>query len=362
MAQAENPAVETDATTSADAQTVPGQDGPADRVLVGIAAIQGAVFLFTVQDVILKLLGADYSIWQLQFLRSAIGIAPLAVFAWWVGGWKVLKTRRPGLHAIRGFIGFLAYSTYFAALPLMPMAEVAALFYASPLFITLLSALVLREPLGIHRIGAVAVGFAGVLVMIRPGTEVFDPVSLLPLSAALCYAVSMIITRAVRHAESSTCVAFYLNAGYIFWSLLFSLLAWWVFVPGEESGPLWNMVRPWTMPDSGDMGLVVVMALIGVTGHVMLTHAYRSAPASAIAPFDYTYLLWSALFGFLVWGDAPTMEKAAGMALVVSGGLYIAWRETVWARRGRRPKTAYAVILPTSAPRSRPHPSEQPPA
>lgn len=328
------------------------EDG--DRLGVGIGAIQAAVLLFVFADLIMKDFLGTFPVWQLQFLRSFLGLIPFALIAWMFMGSNAFKAARPSLHLIRGILGFIAYSTYYVALSYMPIAQTAALFYTSPILITLFSVPMLGEKLGIHRILAVVVGFCGVLVILRPDTDGFNPFSLLPILCAVCYAISMIIIRRTAVIESAVSVAFYTNVSFASFSLLASGIGWSFLPEVPPDGPLNALLRPWSAPQGSQWLMFGILALSGVGGHLLIAKAYRSAPASVIAPFDYTYLIWAPILAYFILGEKPAATTLLGIAMIAGSGLYIGYRESRKRRFGRRPPTAESVILPSTTPRTPP--------
>ena len=325
-----------------------------DQLGLGIGSIQAAVLLFVFADLIMKDLLGVFPVWQLQFLRSFLGLIPFALIAWLFMGTNAFKVARPGLHLIRGILGFIAYSTYYVALSYMPIAQTAALFYTSPILITLFSVPMLGEKLGLHRILAVVVGFCGVMVILRPDTEGFNPFSLLPILCAVCYAISMIIIRRASVTESAVSVAFYTNVSFASFSLLASGIGWSFLGDVPADGPLNALLKPWSAPQDGQWMMFGVLALAGVGGHLLIAKAYRSAPASVIAPFDYTYLVWAPILAYFILGEIPAETTLIGIAMIAGSGLYIGYRESKSRRAGRRPPTAESVILPSTTPRTPP--------
>lgn len=342
----------------ADSRTAALSDS-GDQLGIGIGSIQAAVLLFVFADLIMKDLLAEFPVWQLQFLRSFLGLIPFALIAWLFLGTNAFKAAQPSLHLIRGILGFIAYSTYYVALSYMPIAQTAALFYTSPILITLLSVPMLGEKLGIHRIVAVIVGFCGVLVILRPDAEGFNPFSLLPILCAVCYAISMIIIRRAAVTESAVTVAFYTNVSFASFSLLASGVGWSFLPEVPPDGPLNALLRPWSAPQDSQWLMFGVLALSGVCGHVLIAKAYRSAPASVIAPFDYTYLVWAPILAFLILGEVPTASTILGITMIAGSGLYIGYRESRTRRKGQRPPTAESVILPSTTPRTPPASPEE---
>jgi len=310
----------------------------------------------------MKELLAFFPVWQLQFLRSFFGLIPLAFFAWLLVGMKAFTVERPRLHLYRGILGFMAYTSFYVALGFMPLAQAAALFYTGPIFISLLSVPFLGEKLGAHRIGAVIAGFIGVLIILRPDTGNFDWIVILPLFCALCYAISMIIIRKASVRESSAAVAFYTHVSFMTLSLVFSGLGWSFLQTIPSEGPVAALLGPWGAPTQDQWVVIFSIAIAGVAGHVLIATAYRSAPASVIAPFDYTYLIWAPILAFVVFMEVPAPSTLLGIGLIAGSGLYIGFRETRRKRApGQRPPTAEALILPNTAPRTPPRsPAHEP--
>jgi drug/metabolite transporter (DMT)-like permease len=192
----------------------------------------------------------------------------------------------------------------------LPLAEAVAIGYAAPIFITALSVPLLGEAVGVRRWSAVCVGFAGVLVMIRPGAAVFEASSLVALLAALFYAFAMIFIRRLGRTESTACIAFY-----------FTLTC------AVVSAPF--LPLQWVAPDLPQAILLVAVGLIGGVAQLAVTAAFRAAPAAVVAPFDYSSMLYVTVIGYAVWGEMPDRLIFAGAAVVIASGLYILHRERV---------------------------------
>jgi drug/metabolite transporter (DMT)-like permease len=278
-----------------------------DRPGRGIGFALLAMALFTFQDAITKWLTADYSIFQLLFMRSLLLLPPclaylrLAGASWW--------PRRPGPVLVRCILGFLAWVCFFAALREMPLADVIAITFAAPLCVTALSVPLLGEAVGLRRWAATAVGFAGVLIIVRPGGEMFGAAAALALLATLFYALSVIMIRDQAKSETS---ALLLLSGVVV-NLGLSALA----------QPL-----VWITPDGPALALMTIMGLAAGMGQFALIQAYRFAPAAVVAPFDYTALIWAVLLGWLLFADLPGPAVIAGASVVVASGLYTFHRET----------------------------------
>lgn len=322
-----------------------------DRVGIGIIAVEAGVMSFVFQDLAMKSLGVDMSVWQLQVLRSLIGLVPLAIGAYFIVGKVAFVIHNWRLHLFRGILGFTGYSTFYVGLMQLPVAEAGALFYTSPIIITALSSIVLKERLGIYRICAVIVGFAGILVMLRPGFSVFSWASILPLYSAFAYAVTMVVVRHFRSTETATGLAIYVNVSYILYASAGSVLAHWLVSDPSIDSIFYPVLRDWSAVQAGQIPFLICLGLAGICGHLLMTFAYKTAPASTIAPFDYTYVALIVIGGFLFWDEVPDAYTLLGIVMIVGSGVFIAIRESIRARRdGARKLTANRVILPSIVP------------
>ena len=247
---------------------------------------------------------------EIVFFRNFFAFFPIMAYILATRGVSVLRTSRPFGHVVRAAIGIGGMMCGFAALPLMPLSEFTAITFAAPLFITALSAPVLKEKVGPYQWAAVAVGFLGVLVMVRP-----DPVHLVSLGAllalgqALGTAGAMLAIRQLGATEPGPTIVFY-----------FTLAA------ATVGGVLTPFV--WTQPTTELLVLLVLTGLAGGIGQLLLTQAFKIAPAAVIAPFDYATLIWTGLIGYLVWMETPSATTILGGLIVAASGLYIFWRET----------------------------------
>ncbi len=249
------------------------------------------------------------------FYRQALAL-PI-VFAWiaTTGGVGSIRTNRIGIHARRTVLGLTGMTLNFLSYILLPPAEAAVIGFTMPIFGTILSALILREPTGIHRWSAVVLGFVGVLIMIRPDSSHFPPVGVaVAVAAALVTASVSLVLRELGRTE---------NAGVIvFW---FTLLS----VP-----PLGvAMLFFGQAHDAATWGLLLLIGVFGGIAQLCLTAALRWGPVSLVLPMDYSTVLWTALLGWALWGVWPMATTWIGAATITASGLYIAWREHARARQ-----------------------------
>lgn len=291
-------------------------DAHADHIGTGIACQVTAVFCFTITDMLAKWLGQDYAAVEILFFRYFFGLLPIAVLVWHSGGLAALRTQRPGLHTLRAVLLFVALYLFFEALQRIPLADAIAAAFTAPLFITAMSGPVLGETVGVRRWVAVVTGFIGVLIILRPGSASFDPAILLVLGSAFSFSLMVLLTRRMTRTESNVVLVTYSTLG-----------------AGLASLPFLAFV--WQAPAGEDMGLFLLLGIIGSIAAYLIVAAYRNAPVAIIAPFDYTALIWGVIFGWLIWNDQPELPVWIGATIVCSSGVYITHRESKLHRQSR---------------------------
>lgn len=287
-----------------------------------------SVVFFSINDVAIKFLSGGYALHQVVLIRSIIGLLIIvAVIAPLTTGKALVRTKKLKMHMLRGLCVVFANMTFFLGLAAMPLADAVAIFFISPLVITLSSVLFLGEVVGPRRWAAIAVGFVGVLIMMRPGTAAFQLASLLPLIAAFCYAGIHIITRRIGGTESAATMAFYIQLMFIIVGVLFGLIVGDGRF-GDQSDPsLAFLFRAWSWPVPADYPIFLIIGVgIGVGGY-LISQAYRVAEASYVAPFEYLALPMSVVWGMLVFDEFPGGWDYFGMALILGAGLFTVWRE-----------------------------------
>ncbi len=310
----------------------------ANPQLAGIACIVAGMSVILGNDVAIKWMSGDYPIHQIVLTRTLIAIPiTLFVLARLEGGWRTLRSRRPLLNLARGLLITVANLCYFLALAAMPLADTMALFYVAPLLITALSVPLLGERVGPRRWLAVLAGMLGVVVMLRPSGSL-QLAALLPLGAALCYALMQMLTRRVGAHDSAAAMALSLQLVFLVVSASIGLAIGDGRFAGSADPSLDFLLRAWHWPDaSGAAAMVLCGVCVGFGGY-LLTQAYRLGEASVVAPFEYAALPLGVLAGFLVWGDVPGGHTVLGALLVVGSGLYVLYRE-----RRRHPPSARGV-------------------
>ncbi len=282
--------------------------------LHGIYLKMTALVLFCTMDAMVKALGGTYGSFQLMLFRSAIALIPVSVLIWQAGGLKIVKANRPWLQAARVAIGFGSLLGFFYVFPRMPLVDAYAISFAAPLFMVALSVPLLGEPVGWRRWTAVAVGFVGVLIMLDPWGMEFHPISLILLAATFCYALSTILVRLLSRHDHDVVTLF-----------------WFAFVSSGLS--LVGAIPEWKWPPAMDWLWLIVLGLLGGFAQILITRAWRLAPAAVLAPFDYTSIVLAVLFGYLWFQEEPSWTVWYGLPLVIGSGLYILHRERVRARQ-----------------------------
>lgn len=330
------------------------------RSSLGIAFVLVGMVAISINDVLIKRLSGGYPLHQIILTRSVIALVFILMLVRMEGGWSILRTRRPWLHLLRGALVVVSNMTYFVALAVLPLADATALWFAAPLFITLLSIPVLGERVGPLRIGAVAVGFLGVLVMQRPWQggamlEVGRVVLLLPVVSALTYALMQLLTRKLGAASRASALAVYIQGTFIAVSLAFYLVAGdGRFAEGSDNGSVRFLLRAWVRPEPGDWALLAGLGLVSATISYCLGQAYRLADAATVAPFEYVGLPMAVFWGWLLWADLPDPEVWAGMALIAAAGLFVFLRECHKVRRAAQAGTDPRRRVPPPAQNGRP--------
>lgn len=297
-------------------------DSATRRNLTGIAALCAGVFVFSIQDAILKGLSGEHAVTLALVLRSLVGLPILLAMVYYEVGLKALKTRNWRLLIARGLILLVSYTTYYLAFPALPLAEAIALFFTSPIFVTLLAALFLRERVSLQSWAAVIAGFIGVLIILKPGSGLFEPAALLSLFSAAAYALSMILARRYGGEEPTTVMAFYVNSVYLVMAAMLAAIFHVLGFAPSGHPSLDFLVRPWAMPDMRDLVLLGLCGVIAAAGMSLLTHAYRLAKANLVTVFEYTGMLWVPLWGYLLFAEVPAVTTVIGTAVIIAAGLF----------------------------------------
>lgn len=285
---------------------------------LGIAYALIAIACFSTMDALVKWESATYSVAQVIFFRSALAFIPIAFAVWMSGSWDAIKVNDAWAHVWRALIGLCAMASVFTAFALMKLADVVAIIFAAPVFATALSVPILGEKVGRRRWLAVAAGFVGILVIMRPGTTAFEPAALIALFGALCIGITTVYVRKLTRTETNVSIVFYFTV-----------------TTSVASGVLLPFF--WQTPDAVDLALLSAIGLLGGIAQLFQTSAARHAEIATITPFKYTAILWAMFYGYVVWAEVPDGWTLLGAAIVAGSGLFIVLREAQLnpARAGR---------------------------
>ncbi|HEY0735937.1 MAG TPA: DMT family transporter [Herpetosiphonaceae bacterium] len=292
----------------------------------GVGFLVLGMLIFSLQDIAVKWIGGDYPVLEIVTFRSMIAIPLTLLLFRYEGGTELPTTQRPTLEYIRGGCYFLSYTTYFMGLAALPLAEIAGIKFSGPLMITCLSVVMLGETVGPRRWLALLVGFIGVLLIVRPGTS-FNLGSIFILISVFFYALAAILTRKLQTTDSSATMAYYSSLVYLLATCIFAPL---VILAGDvpDADPsVAFLFRAWVMPSLRDWLIMSGLGLVWAGGMYFLARAYSVALASVVAPFEYLALPISAMWGFILWQEIPTLTTWVGAGLTLLSGLYILYRE-----------------------------------
>jgi drug/metabolite transporter (DMT)-like permease len=314
------------------------------RTLQGIVCVIAGMVLFVGQDLLMKGMLTTYPVWMLIFVRSVMALLTLLPLVLWLGAPHRIYTPFWPWYLARAVLFAGGFAMFYAAFPFMGLAEVTTLFFAAPLMTATLAAVFLQEKIGIHRVLALLVGFAGVVIAVNPTGGNFGWISILPVMTALTYAISQTIVRKIGEQDTSLVIGLYTISlsGVVIIPIGFAVTQ-----VIEITPDLIHLRMSWPVPALDGLGMLALLGGIGTVAYTLVSRAYQIASASVIAPFDYSYLPLAALFGYLVWGEVPHFTTFVGMVLIVSSGMYTAYRELRIEREDNdNPPTAQTVFTP----------------
>jgi drug/metabolite transporter (DMT)-like permease len=280
---------------------------PRNAVIAGIGFMLFGIFMFSLNDVMGKWLVATYSVGQVLLIRSAAALLILVPLAWRGGTAALRAVPHPGLQLVRIALSTAEVVCFYVAVIYLPLADVMTFYLAAPLYVAGLAALMLGERLDARRVGAVVLGFIGVLITLRPSAASLGAPALIALAGSIIFAFLMIVTRRLRGTSDTTPVL-----GQTLGAFLYGLVA----------APL-----AWTPPSAVDLGLLSLLGVVAMAAHICVTRSLKLAPASAVTPYQYTLLVWAIVFGYLVFGDVPQPSMLLGSAVIVASGLFLLFAE-----------------------------------
>ena len=288
-----------------------------------------STFGFAIQDTVVKILSSSGSLWQLMFLRALLVI--IILFLWSRSQRRSSDISPNGWFwpILRGGFMSLAYTLFYASLPFVSLSEAAACFFSAPMFVCILGAVILKESVGLWRVGAVLIGFCGVLLVIQPGAENIKLILILPLLAGLSYALAVIVTRGFCQKQHSFSLTFSHNILYAcLGALVVTLLP---LVPISEELKTSNefLFVGWVPLTQDIIFLIGATSITHIVAMTATIRAYQMAETSFVAPLEYFYLIFAAFIDFTFWKVLPEISGSAGMALIIFSGVLIAVRENI---------------------------------
>jgi drug/metabolite transporter (DMT)-like permease len=279
--------------------------------LAGIGLMLLSIFMFSFGDALGKFIVATYAVGQLLWFRACAALIVLSPMIWRNRA-HFFHLERPWLQLLRVTLSTLEVAAFFLATVYLPLADVVTYYLAGPIFVTALSALVLREHVGWRRWSAILIGFCGVVIALRPSAQTISGPALIALGGSLSFAVLMLITRSLR-ATSDIVMATSQFAG--------------TFLLGAAMSPF-----GWVTPSPGSLVLFAAAGCISVSALLCVNRSLKLAAASAVVPYQYSMIVWAVVFGLVVFGDVPSPATILGAAIIIGAGLYIFLREHKFGR------------------------------
>lgn len=283
----------------------------------GLALMAIAMLVVPSMDILGKLVSKEINGIQVAQWRFGIQALLILPFLVWMKGGRSFLPNRIGLNVIRAVLMAGAVTVFFTALRWMPVPDAIAVFFVEPLILTIMSAVFLKEYIGWRRRCAVAVGFIGALIVIQPSYEVFGAVSLLPVLTAFLFATYLLLTKKLAATEDPLTMQFFSGViGFLFLALVAGT--------GTAAG-ISILAIVWPSPVQWVM--LAGVGVIATVCHLMIVHAFKRAPASVLAPFQYLEIVSATILSYLVFQDVPNAWKWLGISIIISSGLYVWWRE-----------------------------------
>ncbi len=275
--------------------------------LLGIFLMILGMFCLSVNDITYKNLSFNFPVWEAVFFRALSG-SIIALFLVYFSGLKSLKTKKPVRHFIRAFSAVGCVVLYIYGIKYLLLSENIAIAHSAPIIAALLAVPILGEKIGIHRMLGILIGFIGVLIIVKPGTDLFQMKSLLPIGSALFMASVYLSTRSLMNTESSTSIVFYYSFALLFTSIIF-------------------FPKDFIMPNTFNIILAFSLGIMGSLAHFFMSQAAKYADVAVTSPFEYSSFIFVGIMGFLIFTEIPGKSIIYGGILIILGGIYVAYRE-----------------------------------
>ena len=278
-----------------------------NKNLLGILLMTLGMFSLSINDIIYKNLTMNFPVWEAVFFRAFSG-SIISLYLVYHSGIKSIKTKKPVRHFVRAFSAVGCVVLYIFGIKYLLLSENIAIAHSAPIIAALLAVPILGEKIGIHRMLAIVIGFIGVLVIVKPGTDLFQLKSLLPIGSAFFMASVYLTTRSLMNTESSTSIVFYYSFALLFTSLIFFPL-------------------DFVIPDTFNLILALSLGIMGSMGHYFMSEAARHADVAVTSPFEYSSFIFVGVMGYLFFYEIPSQSVILGGSLIILSGVYVAYRE-----------------------------------
>ena len=278
-----------------------------NKNLLGILLMTLGMLSLSINDIIYKNLTMNFPVWEAVFFRAFSG-SIISLYLVYHSGINSIKTKKPVRHFVRAFSAVGCVVLYIFGIKYLLLSENIAIAHSAPIIAALLAVPILGEKIGMHRILAITIGFVGVLVIIKPGTDLFQLKSLLPIGSALFMASVYLTTRSLMNTESSTSIVFYYSFALLFTSL--------IFFPSD-----------FVIPDTFNLILALSLGIMGSMGHFFMSQAARHADVAVTSPFEYSSFIFVGLMGYFFFYEIPSNSVILGGILIIISGVYVAYRE-----------------------------------
>ncbi len=290
---------------------------------MGILAVVIGLFVFSLQDVIIKLFSKEYSILQIVIVRSVIALTLVGIIVAMRLGRSGFRVYQPFKITLKGVLGFLSYLAYYLSIASLPLIDAVTITFTAPILVVVFSSLLIGEPVGLRRWLATLTGFAGVLIAVGFEGRLANIAIVLAFLAALTYALNSVMARYISSEDSPWTVTFYFTLAHSVSGVITYLIVL-ITVNGQVAAhPSFAfLVRDWTQPDQTDLAIMASLGVIATIGFFCLNKAYLSARAATVAPFEYSYIIWAALFGYMIWDEIPAVMTIVGLAILIGSNIF----------------------------------------
>lgn len=280
----------------------------------GVLVTLAGMLMFSLNDVLGKFMVATYPVGEVVMIRSVSALLVLTPFIMAVGWKRLLFPEKPKMQATRAILSTAEVMAFYAAVAYLPLADVMTYWLAAPIYVAAISPFVLGEQVGWRRWTAILVGFAGVVIALQPSGAMFNsPATIISIFGTMAFAFMMLSGRSLRGTPDSVLV---------FWQIAASGIA----------GLVWSLFD-WVTPSLADLGKLALLGVVASAAHVLVNRALKLADAATVAPLQYSLLFWAILFGWIFFGDLPTLPMMIGAVLIVGSGLFIFFREVQLKKR-----------------------------